>query len=209
MLMLKNEVKDLFKKAKLDEFTVGRDGAGFLNIVGPCGKPLVPITNFSIGSKLTKAEREICIDDHIQPVLKAHTKTILDLIDAKNKEKTLLEAANKMIDSFKDDEHEVGFSINNMYGAFDPKIDLYNGTVSKRVKTDKSTIFAKVIFASRDESYSIETYIDDIANAPKAAKFSQECKKIHDKCNALFLDYINARYEVKQAAEKLRVECSI
>ena len=38
MLILKSQVKELFVKAGLEDFTVGRDTNGYLNIVGPCGK---------------------------------------------------------------------------------------------------------------------------------------------------------------------------
>jgi len=145
MLMLKNEVKDLFKKAKLDDFTVGRDNSGYLNIVGPCGKPLVPITNFSIGAKLTKAEREICIDDHIKPVLAAHTKTILDLIDAKESEAILLDASNVIIKTAKDDGYLIGFTVESRYGSEPKDKDTYSGSVSFREKTDDTNVYAKIM----------------------------------------------------------------
>ena len=46
MLQLKSEVKELFNKAGLGEFTVGRNRLNHLSIVGPCGESIVEITDF-------------------------------------------------------------------------------------------------------------------------------------------------------------------
>jgi hypothetical protein len=82
MLLLKNELKDEFKKAKLDDFTVDRNSNGFLVLVGSCGQPIVEITNFAVSSKLTKTERKIAIEDHILPALHKYKKDILKMIAA-------------------------------------------------------------------------------------------------------------------------------
>jgi len=97
MLILRNQTKELFDKAGLGEFTIGRNSSGYLAIVGPCSKPIVSITNFSVGTKLSKAERDITINDYLIPALAAHSKIILNMIKLKQEkedaEKAVLDFA--------------------------------------------------------------------------------------------------------------------
>jgi len=209
MLMLKNEVKDLFKSAKLNDFTVGRDSVGHLNIVGPCGKPLVAITNFSIGSKLTKAEREICVDDHIKPVLAAHTKTILELIKAKEEQVKTSEAYDVAKKSAQADGYSVSFGVHNRYGADANLPETYTGEVSFRKKNDTQNIWAKVNYNSTKSEYEIQSSCEDIIDVPVAAKITKDCKKVNDTIDAIFMKHVKAVGDVRIAEEKLRVECAI
>ena len=115
MILLKNEVKDIFTKYGLDNFTVGRNSNGYLDLVGDCGKPLVQITNFAIGSKLTKKEREICIDDYIIPTLSKHAASVKKLIDAKKDEFDKQEILNLEIKK-QEKKYKVNFDIaDNVY----------------------------------------------------------------------------------------------
>jgi hypothetical protein len=85
MLILKKEIKDIFKSLGMPEgLTVTRGagrGANFISISGQCGAPILTITKVEVGTKLTKTEREILIDDYIVPAIKNNKKNILKYIE--------------------------------------------------------------------------------------------------------------------------------
>ena len=82
MLILKNEIKEVFKTLGMPEgLTVSRNNrTKFVAISGQCGEPVLTITKVEIGAKLTKAEREILINDYIVPALTVNKKAVLDYI---------------------------------------------------------------------------------------------------------------------------------
>ncbi len=98
MLTLRSETKQIFADAGLPDFTIGRNSLNHLAIVGPCGKPIVEVTNFPVGAKLTKGEREITINDYLTPILTEHAEAIQSMIKFKALEaetKATVEAAVK------------------------------------------------------------------------------------------------------------------
>ena len=82
MLVLKNKIEAIFKELGMPEnLTVTRDKhTRFVSISGQCGEPILTITEVEVSAKLTKAEREILINDYIVPTLTANKKAILDYI---------------------------------------------------------------------------------------------------------------------------------
>ena len=202
MLMLKNEIKDIFKAVGLEEFTVGRDSAGHLNIVGPCGKPLVPITNFTIGAKLTKAEREITIEDHIKPILSKYKADILDLIKATEDN----EVAKKAQEDFLLKENIDGHLYSVLWNGY--------GGVGKQ--------YLNCTFNDRDSEYSVmhKLYIDDkteeykidsanSSDLKRSDKILSNIKKKFKILEVIAVDYKDTKKALLNASEKLRTECSI
>jgi hypothetical protein len=84
MLILKNEIKEVFKTLGMPEGLTVTRGAGrgpkFVSISGQCGEPILTITKVEVGAKLTKVEREILILDYIVPALTVNKEAILDYI---------------------------------------------------------------------------------------------------------------------------------
>ena len=99
MLELKNQVKQLFEDKGIPELTVGRSSQGFLTVIGKeCGQPIMTISQVEIPSKLTKATRNIVINDYLIPALDKHTTNFINLITAKK--------AFKAAEAIKDTEWE-------------------------------------------------------------------------------------------------------
>ena len=62
MLLLKNEIKEVFKAHGMPEgLTVSRTQSKHIAITGQCGEPVLTITKVEVGTKLTKAERSNCV----------------------------------------------------------------------------------------------------------------------------------------------------
>ena len=103
MIILKSNIRKMFEDAGLGEFTIARNNTGNLSLVGPCGKELIAITNFPVGTKLSKEERTIAIEEYITPMLTEHSATIRELILAKEAEtNTTVRLDNIMADLKKD-----------------------------------------------------------------------------------------------------------
>jgi len=200
--MLKSAVKDLFKKAGLEDFTVGRDSAGFLNIVGPCGKSIVSITNFPVGSKLSKMEREIAINEHIIPVLDMHSKSILDLI-VKNK--------------LKDDNYDVlvGFTKAQSIDGFifESGTDGYMSTSKDRRYVlgkwdNEDNVFIIKDFFNIDE-ISVNVNTRSIADVKTSVKVLTKIEKVLLTLKDFVTEYDNSVVDFNEATDKLKIECAL
>jgi hypothetical protein len=207
MLILKSTVKDIFTKAGLEDFTVGRDNAGYLNIVGPCGKSLVSITNFSIGSKLTKAERDICINEHIIPVLDAHKATIIDLIKDKEDEVKTKATFDAYAESEEKKGYRVTFRLTSDYGIVDIVKKNYYGNVCFGLEDEEN--YLDIGYSSKTNKTNILMKAKSASDAPGCIKLLKSCDKVYNKAKILFEKYVDAEYKTKVSEDKLRVECSI
>ena len=84
MLILKNEVKELFESyGMLEGLTVSRGQDKFVSICGKCGEPVLTITSVEVGSKLTSKERKILTEDYITPAMGANRDAILEYVELK------------------------------------------------------------------------------------------------------------------------------
>jgi len=108
MLQLKSQTKELFDKAGLGEFTIGRNELNNLAIVGPCGKSIVEVTNFSVGTKLSKDERTIAINEYLIPTLNAHSAIILDMITFKQAKDDAEDKLNEEVVKVRETGKQVG-----------------------------------------------------------------------------------------------------
>jgi hypothetical protein len=88
MILLKNEVKDLFEKAGIPELTVSRGIEGYLTIVGKeCGQLIMTISQVTVPRTMNKATRKIIIDDYLVPALTKYSKDFVNMVKAKKKAK--------------------------------------------------------------------------------------------------------------------------
>ena len=210
MLNLKNETKELFKKAGLENFTISRKQNGCLELVGDCGKPLVQITNFSVGSKLTKKEREICIDDYIQPALTKHSKSILELVDAKKDEKRLEEIVETAKEDTEKSDLQYNFYIKINYASKYNDIEYYSLTIVKFKKEKNKTIMTiNICYESDKDNYEINIQSEKVSILTNTLKDTKDCKKHLDDLKKDIDKYINARLKTRVTEEKLRIACEI
>jgi len=126
MLQLKSQVKELFDKAGLSEFTIGRNSLNNLAIVGPCGKAIVEVTNFAVGTKLSKTERDISIAEYIIPTLTAHAGIILDMIKFKQ---AMTDAEDAVLEYVKVTREKENVSVTHDFTGYQSK-DKYSVSVS-------------------------------------------------------------------------------
>ena len=148
MLILKNILKPIFDEAGLEGFTVARDGNGWLSLVGICGKTLATITNFPVGSKLTKQERDIAIADYIQPAIFDHKDTIYALIKAK----AAVRFKQTEMDDFKD-EHSAAYRLHTSfvgYGSNSTRM-----VTGELVSADKSGQEGRILFYPETDTTNI------------------------------------------------------
>ena len=99
MIVLKSLIKKMFKDAGLEEFSVNKEPVfNYLAITGPCGKPIVNVTDFSVASTLSKTVRELLITDYIRPMLDKHAKAIIDMISYKALRDNEVKEADKSLE---------------------------------------------------------------------------------------------------------------
>ena len=93
MLKLKSVTKKLFKDVGLSDITVGRDNSGYISLVGvECNKPVLTIGSIQVGTKLSKVESEIVINEYIIPTLDKYAEDIRMYVDrTKHLAKNLIE----------------------------------------------------------------------------------------------------------------------
>ena len=126
MLELKTEVKELFKAAGVPELTVGSID-GYLNIVGSkCGEAIMSIAQFKVGTKFSTKQREIIIEEYLEPVLVKYGKELKDLVAVKKAGKLIDEAIEVEIDSLRkmDIKVSVEYNYNDNQSYYTCTIDL-------------------------------------------------------------------------------------
>ena len=203
MLNLKNETKELFKKAGLENFTVARNNSGYLVLVGECGKSLAEITNFTVGSKLTKKEREICIDDYITPALAKNAKLILGLIKAKEDEKKAIETFDKEKEKIiADPNYQVNFSLNSHFNLKASEKREIRGYVGYIVKN-------KMNIRVRNDHDKISVDIVNSSLIPDVVKEIKKTEKHFDNLMKIYKIVAKCEQETRQAELALRTSCNI
>jgi len=211
MLILKNELKDEFKRVGLDEITVSRDNNGYLWLAGSCGKKIVRITDFSVSSKLTKTERKIATENYILPTIAKYASDIKDMIDSKEEaDKTyeIIEAEKKKLNV-----DDYSFNVSNTgsgycRGSEPTKRDF---KVSGKIITDDYFLCIGM--------YSNEKHNNDKKNAEihgvdeKVIKANMKLfGPLRIKAQTLYdlaEDYYQKLYELELAQEKLKDECGL
>jgi hypothetical protein len=69
MILLRQQAEKLLREAGFDErLTISRVEK-YVYITGQCGKPVMKVSDLEVGSKLSKIEREILINDYLIPLL--------------------------------------------------------------------------------------------------------------------------------------------
>ena len=207
MLKLKSQIKDMFKTAGLEDFTIGRDVNGNLAIVGPCGKDIIQVTNFSVGSKLTNEERSIAIDEYIEPTLSKHAAIIADMIKYREIENKANEAVQDAVadekavhktncqatkSGYGDDKHDFTSSITHVERDEDNE-----ETLSVTVKREKDGTVKSVVAVIGTEALT------------RASKLAKVMKKRLLVITNLYEDYIVAKKAFQVAEKSMKTECAL
>ena len=207
MLKLKSQVKGLFTEAGLSEFTIGRNYDSYLAIVGPCGKEIIEVTNFSVGSKLTNEERKIAIEEYIIPTLTKHSKVIIDMIKFRQIELDAEQAVAVAIGKEKAAHGTTAHATKYGYG-----IDSYSYTssiiFSEKDDNSNQTIYIKV---EQDSDGIMDSTVKSIGtvNLVRGTKVAVAMMNRLKKINALYEVYIDARKEFIKAELSMKAECSL
>ena len=190
MLQLKSQVKELFDKAGLGEFTIGRNPMNNLAIVGPCGKAIVEVTNFSVGTKLSKTERDISINEYIIPTLNAHTGIILDMIKFKQE----MTDADDAVETYaKATREKEGICISHSFTGYGTK-SKYSAEASAKMEHDDEVVIRTSINADGEskvrlvgsDTKDIKALVKRTDELLKIAKETYRLKGIHSDACAAF-----------------------
>lgn len=206
MLQLKSSTKQMFLDAGLEGFTIGRNNSNHLAIVGPCGKDIVEVTNFPVGTKLTLTERKIAIEEYIEPTLKKHSKVILDMI----KFKELEVKADKAVKDAVEAEN------------VDPKV---SASMCQSGYGDYKKFSGAVIFSNSDSDAGIVDYtkamigsdgqLEVVLNASTSAiakaniGLGADLEKRLMVLVGLYNNYITARKDFDDANASMQEECAL
>ncbi len=183
MLILRNQTKELFDKAGLSEFTIGRNSANNLAIVGPCAKSIVSITNFAVGTKLSKAEREITINDYLIPALTAHSKIIVNMIRLKQEkedaDKAVLDFAQAIREKDKISvSHSFNYSNNSIY---DVSLSTGKELKDNRIKVNTDQDGKNEVLIEAKDTTTIKALIKDADKLIVVLNKLSALKKVHAK----------------------------
>ena len=207
MLKLKSQVKDIFKTSGLEDFTIGRDCNGYLAIVGPCGKDIVQVTNFSVGSKLTNEERTIAIEEYIEPTLTKHAHVIVDMIKFREAE---VKAEDAVVAAVLDETkvHKTKAQASKSGYGFDNHDYTSSIALEEHDEDTNQTMFVKV---ARDSKGILDSNVKSIGteNLTRGAKVAAAMMKRLAKINILYDVYVNARKDFLKAESSMKAECSL
>jgi len=201
MLQLKSQVKELFDKAGLGEFTIGRNALNNLAIVGPCGKAIVEVTNFSVGTKLSKTERDISIKEYIIPTLTAHAGIILDMIKFKQ---AMTDAEDAVLEFAKVTREKEEIIVTHDFTGYQTKDKYSAGTATR--DTDDITISTSInnegkptVRISGSDTKEIKALIKRADELLKLAQEMYRLKGIHSDAITAF----------KKAEESMKKDCAL
>jgi len=91
MILFRKEAEKILKDYGFSEdFTVSRIGK-YIWLVGKCGKEIMQISDLEVGSKLSKTERELLIEDYLYPNIIMKKAKLDKLIDLEKKIKHIKE----------------------------------------------------------------------------------------------------------------------
>jgi len=181
MLQLKSQVKELFNKAGLSEFTIGRNHSNNLAIVGPCGRPIVEVTNFAVGTKLSKTERDISIKEYIIPTLTAHAAIILDMIKFKQ---AMTDAEDAVLEFAKVTREKEEIVVTHDFTGYQTK-DKYSAGTSTRdtddivISTSISNEGKPTVLISGSDTKEIKTLTKRADELLKLAQEMYRLKGVH------------------------------
>ena len=207
MLKLKSQVKDMFKAAGLEDFTIGRDTNGNLAIVGPCGRDIVQVTNFSVGSKLTNEERSIAIDEYIEPTLVKHAHVILDMIKYREAE---IKAEDAVADALENEKTTHKTSCKASKSGYGENVYEFTSSITHTEKDDDNEEIL-IVTVKREDDGTIMSFVKTVGTEAtvRASKLAKTIEKRLVVITNLYIDYVVAR-KAFQAAEKSMVkECAL
>ena len=206
MLQLKAATKQMFIDAGLEGFTIGRNNQNNLAIVGPCGKDIVEVTNFPVGTKLSKVERDIAISDYIEPTIIKHAAIILDMIKFKELEVKAHDAVKSAVEAENANPKVVASMSQSGYGDYKK----FSGHVSFS-NTDQDIGVVDQTKATIDSDGSIQiTYkgsTSDIVSANIGLGKDLELRL--GVLAGLYSNYVTAREDFDTANASMQEECAL
>ena len=177
MIILKNEIKEVFKAHGMPEGLTVTRGNKFISISGQCGEPVLTITKVEVGSKLTKAERAIIIGGYIEPALTANKKAILAYIKLR-KDTTVQDALDTFVKGNTGLSSSRYYKDNQKYGY----VSLTNGDNNCTVYMSTAGEF-DVSFSRLSKDYYKEIARNMIKKAEKILPLYLETLKAVDERN--------------------------
>ena len=204
MLTLRSETKQLFADAGLPEFTIGRNTLNHLAIVGPCGKPIVEVTNFPVGSKLTKGEREITINDYLTPILLEHAKVIQAMIKFKTLEAETKETVEAAVDAESGKDKIKAQMAQSGYGDFKK----YAGFIIFDNCDDDAVDLVKVSVDAEGD-YKIISEGSNATIIKGNLGLAVELRNRLEVLHKLYGKHVDARSKFEEANESMVKECAL
>jgi len=195
MILLKKEVNELFEAEGLGELTVA-NVSGNLAIVGrKCGQPVMIINDIAPKQTMTKAVRDIVLNDYILPVLSKHKKDFKDYIATRKKVRQLTdeveELTSKVPSKFKIESA-------NYAGATALKNIRYSAD------TEKSYPVSILMHGENKEIQISHTPLSMVSKIPELIK---DMEKALEPVNKKVAELAKATKAADKAQEKLRTVC--
>jgi len=201
MLQLKSQIKELFDKAGLSEFTIGRNNMNNLAIVGPCGKAIVEVTNFSVGTKLSKTERDISIAEYIIPTLDAHAAIILDMIKFKQ---AMTDAEDAVLEFAKVTREKEEVTVKHDFSGYQTKEKYYAGVSTRETDDIKISIYI-----STEGEPTVRIAGSDTKEIKALTKRADEMLKLAKEMYRLKGIHSDAIIAFDKAEESMKKDCAL
>ena len=202
MLQLKSQVKELFNKAGLSEFTIGRNHSNNLAIVGPCGRPIVEVTNFAVGTKLSKTERDISIKEYIIPTLTAHASIITDMIRFKQE---MVDADDAVIKFARVTAEKEEINMSHGFTNYSSK-DKYEAEAVLSNENNNTIIMTKI---DSDNEPSVRIIGSDTKEIKSLTKRADEMVKLTKELYRLKGVHSDAIIAFDKAEESMQKDCAL
>jgi len=195
MILLKKEVNEIFEAEGLGELTVA-NVSGSLAIVGrKCGQSVLIINDITPKQTMTKAVRDIVLNDYILPVLSKHKKDFKDYIATRKKVRQLAgeveELTSKVPSKFK--VETASYS-----GATKPKNIKYIIDMNK---------YPVVFILVNGEDLTVQASQLPISMVVKLPKLVKDMEKALEPVNKKVAELGKATKAADKVQEKLRTVC--
>ena len=199
MIILKNEVKALFKEFKMPEgLTVNRVGK-FIVVTGQCGEPILTITKVEVGAKLTKIERELLISDYLRPAITEYRDAILAYVKLK-KDTSNADAISKI-----HEDHNVSVGNNShRYGVNKDELPIYDYYCYS--PKDNNSIIISLRTKTNIFEVSVSSVNEDEYKAPLKAAL-KTAKEVLPKLKELYATRDIRTLELQKTNELLNESC--
>jgi len=197
MILFRKEAEKILKDHGFSEdFTVSRVGK-YIWLVGKCGKTILQVSDLEVGSKLSKTERELLIEDYLYP----------NVIMKKAKLDKLLDLQRKIV--FTEDQLLIFKKEENIYidttGNYNYADNKYDNVLNIQLNNSKYTAkMVENLETHKQTIYMSNVEIDEVHNVYNKLL---SLMPIRDKVFKLYTDLKLLEKDIFKIQRELKIVC--